>query len=111
MPIVFQDGKLHSTNGKSSQPIHLKLGTELSIRNYVGNLIHNLLPVLTNKNTKKFAQAVGLFTENFSDYEKYIVYSEIKSILKAWDELKPPKWKKFVKTIIKSLPGLTLSFI
>ena len=105
LPVMIQDGKFHSTNGKYSQDIQLKHGNELSIRIYIGNLVHHLLLSPTNRNIKRFAQQVGIFTENFSEYEKYIVSSELKSILKAWDKLKPPIWKKIVKEVVKFLPG------
>jgi len=110
LPIMIQEGKFHSTNSKYSQSIQLKHGNELSIKNYIGNLVQHLLPAPTNRNIKKFAQEVGIFTENFSEYEKYIAFREVRLRLKAWDKLKPPIWKKIVKAVVKFLPGLSFSF-
>ncbi len=108
LPIKFKEGKFHSTNGKYSQTVQLKHGSELLIRNYISGKIDQLLPSPTDKNIKKFAKQIELFIVDFSDYEKYIVYKEIIAIMKAWDKLKLKVWKKIVIEVAKILPGLNI---
>lgn len=106
LPIRVKEGKFHSTNGKYSQTVQLKHGSELLIRTYISDKIHQLLSSPTDKNIKKFAKQIESFTEDFSDYEKYIVFKEVKAIMKAWDKLKPKIWKKILIELAKFLPAL-----
>lgn len=109
LPIIIKEGKFHSTQGKYSQTVQLKHGSELLIRTYISDKIDQLLPSPTDKNIKKFGKQIESFTEDFSDYEKYIVFKEVKSIMKAWDKLKPKVWKKILVEVAKNLPGLNIA--
>jgi len=106
LPIVFKEGKFHSTKGKYSQEVQPKHGSKLLIINSIGNKIHQLLPSPSEKNIKKFGKEIGRFTIDFNDFEKFIVSNEIIAIMKAWDELKPKVWKKIIKEVAKYLPAL-----
>ena len=108
LPITFKEGKFHSTIGKYSQTVQLKHGNELTIRMYTLKLVDIFTPSPTNKNIKKFAKEIGRFTIDFNDYEKFVVWREIITIMKAWDKLKPKVWKKIVKEVAKFFPGLNI---
>lgn len=105
LPIAFKEGKFHSTKGKYSPEVQPKHGSDLLIRNSIGNKIHQLLPSPSEKNIKKFGKEIGRFTIDFNDYEKFIVSNEVIAIMKAWDKLKPKVWKKILKETAKYLPA------
>jgi len=106
LPIRVKEGRYHLINEEHSQEGQIKHVNELVIRTYISQKVHMFLPSPTDRNIKKFAKNLELFTKDFSNYQKYVVSKELISIMKAWDKLKPKIWKKILKETAKFLSGL-----